>query len=178
MPMITRMLTGLALLFSQIATSQAALMDGQAVRLTYEWPGLGIVVDSREFFVGPWDEAFGFPSEGQLLDVDLSDSNILVRVFGETEGRFNPDFPFNGIHVTDLFGTIPAFATVSIDTANTQWDEFDASRISFDADNIYVNFRGLPYQYGFTRLSLDVSAVPEPSTLLLLGVGLAVLGIS
>lgn len=69
-------------------------------------------------------------------------------------------------------GTIPDFTSVAINAA-TNMAGFDASRITFDANNIWVNWQGLPYDTN-TIVSLDVnggSDVPEPSTMLLVGLG-------
>jgi hypothetical protein len=58
--------------------------------------------------------------------------------------------------------------------AATNLAGFDASRVSFDANNIYVNWQGLVFNTN-TVVSLDVNGsvapVPEPATLVLVGAG-------
>jgi hypothetical protein len=56
------------------------------------------------------------------------------------------------------------FGAVTLDSA-TNVPGIDASRISFDAQDIYVNFSGITYGTG-QEVSLDVQAAPEPSYLL------------
>ena len=56
---------------------------------------------------------------------------------------------------------------------------FDASRVTFDADNIWVNWQGLAFDEN-TIVSLDITgsaAVPEPGTLSLLVLGLLATGL-
>ena len=83
---------------------------------------------------------------------------------------------FSGFQIFDVNGTIPAFSSVVINGA-TNMAGFDASRITFDADNIWVNWQGLDFNTG-TIVSLDVNGVsetPEPTTML--PVGMAAVGI-
>jgi hypothetical protein len=81
---------------------------------------------------------------------------------------------FNGFHIDDVNNTIPDFTSVTINS-QTNMVGFDASRISFDANNIWVNWENLFFD-ATTLVVLDItggpSTVPEPSTFILLGAGL------
>jgi hypothetical protein len=104
--------------------------------------------------------------------LDISNENLYFDF--ASGGSFNPA-AFNGFRITDIFGLIPSFTMVSINAA-TNMAGFDASRITFDADNIWVNWTGLSFTAD-TVVSLDLQGgsqtVPDPgSSLLLLGLGL------
>jgi hypothetical protein len=49
---------------------------------------------------------------------------------------------------------------------------FDAFRITFDENNIYVNFQGLDWTNVGAHVSLDLTPVPIPSAVYLFGTGL------
>ncbi len=162
-----------ALLTSMVpVTGSAVLLDGQTVQYDYLYPDINTVyVDpaNGNYVVGPGVEVPNF-LEGDTGSIDLSDTNILVTF--STFGGFNPS-PFNGFRITDILGTVPDFTSVTINAA-TNMAGLDTSRVTFDADNIWVNWSDLYFDQS-TVVSLDLggAAVPEPPALLLLGSGLA-----
>jgi len=82
---------------------------------------------------------------------------------------------YNGIAINLLAG--PSFTSLTIDPA-TNMAGFNASDISFTADQIQVNWANLPFDAS-TIVKLDVGSgpvVPEPSTVFLLSSGVAALG--
>jgi hypothetical protein len=84
---------------------------------------------------------------------------------------------YNGIAINLIAGG--PFTSVTIDPA-TNMTGFNASDVSFTADQIQVNWANLPFTPS-TIVELDVnssSAVPEPSSVYLLGTALVVLGVA
>jgi hypothetical protein len=158
------------------------LFLGQTVELTYYAPS------TSDVYRGPWTAVVGDGVEfsyvlgcfsgASCVDVDLSDTNILVTMHYVNEpGNFTP-YPFNGIRIYDLNGMIPDFTSVSINPA-TNMAGFGAPRLTFDSNNIWLNFESL-IGTSTTIVSLDVVGatdfpVPEPATALLAFLGAAAL---
>jgi hypothetical protein len=132
--------------------------------------GTAVVGAGVEFPAG------SFPAYNTNAFVDVSDLTI---DYGQTGGTSYTGAAFNGFRFYDALGAIPPITGVTVDGATTLAG-FDASRVSFDADNIYINMQGLSAG-GAHLVRLDVQfgtiAVPEPSAILLLGSGLIALAI-
>ena len=148
--------------------------DAQTVQLQWLFPDISTVVYTENAFVTSGIE---FPSitvntVSYPLDIDISDNQITVAT---TEDRFFELESFNGFRFTDINGTIEDIIGVTINPS-TVFAGLDASRISFDADNIWINFSGLPNDSLSSTAIFDVSfsstPVPEPATMLLLASGL------
>ena len=103
--------------------------------------------------------------------LDISDTNLLIRFSYDTY-YYTADFL--GFRVFDVFNTIAAISDIVINPA-TNMLNFDMSRVTFDADNIWINFQGLEFTSD-TIVSLDIiggqQEIPEPGTLALLGFAL------
>ena len=80
------------------------------------------------------------------------------------------DSTFNGPVLTDLNAT---FTSATIDASSTLAG-FDASRLTFDTNHIYVNMHGLGLP-GFLKTYIESgsSEVPEPASIALMLAGLA-----
>lgn len=170
---ISRVVIAAAVLAPMAAQAQLA---GKTVQVEYLFPDASTVFNgnSVNVVVGPGVELAGFPVGDPRTNVDLSNSNILVTY--NSLGTWTST-SFNGLHFFDVFSGIDAFTAVLINPA-TNMVGLDASRISFDADNIYVNWQGLSFDE-HTVVSLDVNgmaAVPEPATVGLMATGLLGLG--
>lgn len=164
---MTKELTAIAALLFASASAHATLLDGQTVEYSHLFPYIGTV------HYGPIDAVVGSGAEFNYFgyySVDVSDTNITVQFL--TSSYFDGT-AFNGILIYDVNGTIPDFTSVSLNGA-TNWSGFSAAYVSFDADHIFVNFPGLPFDNS-NVVSLDVNSasVPEPTTLALLSLGLA-----
>ncbi len=141
--------------------------------LYYDFPSLGTHVDTRNFVVGAGVEAPLFPTLDPRTNIDISDTNIFVTY--NSSGTWYT-VPFNGFDLFDSAGTVPAITGVTINGV-TNLGGLTASRVTFDADNVFVNWNGLSFNPQ-TVVSLDVqfapaNAVPIPSGLLMLGTGIA-----
>jgi hypothetical protein len=150
------------------AGSAQAGFAGNTLDYTYLFPTSGSVsYHSPLLTVGAGVELPGLFSAGpDVATMDISDSNILIdyandAAFGASGWVRGA---FNGFRLFDIGGVNPAITSVTVNGATTMGG-FSGANVSFDADNIYVNWQGLNFDSS-TIVSLDVGfgAVPEPST--------------
>jgi hypothetical protein len=167
-------------LLANVSLATAETLQGRQVLVEYLYPDVntlwgtnratvtvGSSVELPEFAVQPADQT-------AYLSIDLFDTNL--RITNLADVNWTNSVPFNGLHFQDANGTIPAFESVALNIAMTTAG-LNPSMISFDADNIWINWPGLSGTTG-QFASVDVHsapAVPEPSMLIGLG-GMAVLG--
>ncbi len=168
--MVQRIAVVFLFVFAAAAQAKAASLLGSTVRITGERYEIGTVE------VGPLDVVAGGGLEVPgnfwgIYSIDLTDTSILFNFPGTCCGGFSGG-TFNGIHFFDLNGTIGDFTSVTIATSNVAG--FNSSRISFDANNIYVNYQSLnPNPTDFVLLNVaTASAVPEPASWLLIPTGI------
>lgn len=148
-----------------------AEFSGQTIQLQWLFPDSTTIMGTQNAVVGPGVE---FPSFLHLpCNIDISSSQINISI--PARNGFAPA-SFNGFLFTDINGTVDSITGVTIDSS-TEFPGLDATRISWDADNIRINLQGLPPTVNDSALSalFDVAFstnVPEPLTVLLLGSGL------
>jgi len=149
--------------------AQAGFM-GQTVHADYLFPDTGSVfTDLGDAVVGAGAEfSLTFAS---TITADFSDSSILVTIFG-ADSSFT-SAAFNGFHFSDVLNTIAPIANITVAATNNF--AFSSADISFDADNIFLNFQDLVVSPD-SALTLAVTFVPEPISVALFGVGLLALG--
>lgn len=147
---------------------------GHTVTVEYLFPNIGTVYGSNSFnvVVGPGFELNGFPVGDPRTNVDISDTNILFTY--NSSGTWNST-AFNGVRFYDALGLIAPITSVTINPV-TNMSGLTAARITFDGDNIWINWNGLSFGRD-TIVSLDVgtegqAVIPEPGTSLLAGAGL------
>lgn len=165
-------LAALALGFGQFAN--AALLDGNCIEYQYLFPDSGNnwpSADNGLKCVGAGVEVTNIV-EG-VGTMDIFDDYILIDF---TVGSSFTPASFNGFRLRDVTSTIAPFTSVTIDPS-TNMIGLDASRISFDADNIFVNWQSLSFSNEtIVRLNIGGGTVPEPASLLLLASGLLAVG--
>lgn len=164
-------------IFALLATSalsatpaSAALLLGKTVQLSHDFPVLG----SPDAGVTSYTVGTSAPVDyAGLATYFATDTTFNMNVFCG-QGCNWTTTSFNGFVLSDVSSTVDAFTGVTINAA-TNYLGFDASRVSFDADNIYVNLQGLTAN-GTITLDINGAAggIPEPAAwaMMLAGFGL------
>ncbi len=144
-------------------TSQATIITGDTVNVTHYFPNASSVDANLGNQVVPTAN-FNY---GGINDVVVGTDYMTLNAYCG-EGCSWAPASFNGAVLWDL--TNNPFVGVSID-ASSSYAGFDASRLSFDANHVYLNLQGLSAN-GFLRVNFDGNEVPEPDSLVLIGLGL------
>ena len=121
--------------------------EGQTIDYTYLFPTISTVYETTpDVTVGPGVE---FPNIipnyfSDLGTVDISNDRVLVTY---NQDVFWSSGSFNGFRIFDEFGTVSDIVGVTL-LQNGGNPGLDATRISFDANNVYLNSQGLDFQTG------------------------------
>ena len=156
-------LMSVATAIPSIVSAQGFL--GQTIHGVYLYPTSSAVYqDMGNAVVGGGTEfsLFNIAIDLSANQINLSRAGAITFLTGS----------FNGWHFSDVLSTMGAITGVTVVGGSIAG--FDASRVSFDADNIYLNFVNLTDTQNF-QAAVDVtfaSTVPEPGALLLVGSGL------
>jgi hypothetical protein len=152
------------------STATAGILDGQTVRVEYLYPDASTIYPGNgngNYVVGGGVEVQNL-LYSNIFDVDLQ-SNGLTVIFNNNLGTFT-GAAFNGFRVTDINNTIGAFTSFNLVSNTAGFNPV----LTFDADNLYVNWQGINMTPG--QIELSISAVPEPETFAMMLAGLGLLG--
>lgn len=164
-----------------LVSAAHAGLTSKAFSAHYAYPDLTTIYGSASatpstFVVGPGVETH-FEVEGVTdISVDFSDTSLTLVLTTQLDAPTWNDTSFNGPVFDRIAGGPLDIVSATIDSATTMGG-FDASRVSFGADRIAINWHGLSYVDGTRVVVHFTSAVPEPSTWALAALGgLAFLG--
>jgi hypothetical protein len=154
--------------------ADAVSFDGQSLEFEYMYPNTGSPLTTQHFTVGSGVESpngyasqFGLDVSASTVDVDFRTSSTWASA------------AFNGFRLTDYTGSIAAITGVSL--VSTNMTGLTQSRVTFDANNVFVNWNGLSFNADtFVSLSVafqtpagESSATPLPAAAT---AGLALMG--
>ena len=122
--------------------------EGKPVDVTYIFPTSSEVyfVEGNDVIVGDGVEVPASSTHNGYGSVDVSDDRVLIT-FEWNRARTWTDSSFNGHRISDASGNVSDIVGVDI-VQNGNNAGLDDSRITFDADNIYINWHGLSFQEG------------------------------
>lgn len=163
------------------SASFASTFDGSTIRATTRFPTLAgstsagpfdkVVDSSVEFPSALFTPFFGptFDFSGDTITITHAQSS-------------HASATFNGWIFNDLNNELADFSGIAVMSDTTGFFSGDLSRLSFDDDNLYLNFQGLAFPTAGESIVLKVSfgavaAVPLPAGLPLLAGGLGLLAL-
>ncbi len=139
---------------------RADVLAGDLIRTWELYPDLSTIYGGPVDVIDP-GTILAFPSFAPIVNIFFNDVNITIQMARDATAFTSA---FNGFRFFDV--SEAPIGSVALDGA-TNVPGIDASRVTFDAQDIYVNFSGITYSTG-QEVSLDVQAAPEPSYLMLL----------
>lgn len=153
------------------SSANAGIFDAQSLQFQYYFPDLSSPYSSSSngtFAVGAGVEIANIADDRANLDLQ---SNGFTANFTDTS-IWNGS-AFNGFRITDINGTIDPFTSFTLGT-NTALN--GSPVLTFDANNLYVNWQGLGFVPGEVQFNVNVAAVPEPETYAMMLAGLGLMG--
>lgn len=159
-----------ALLVAAALPAQATFSAGNAVEVTYLYPNLATVYPGAGPVIvsSPSDSLSNFAG---ILNIQFTDSSIRMTL--TTHAGIN-GVAFDGLRLVDVNNTL-SFAGFALDTAATNYAQFNDSRITRQGSTIFINLVDLPGKAG-QQILLSAAPVPEPGSWALMLGGLALLG--
>jgi len=149
------LVAALALAAATTATTAQAGWVGGTVGWTLETPRGTVVADRGTALVGQTGQEFNAKPFNDFV-IDANGNSINLRNLGNLPVSFQGTTPsgFLGFAFTDVNRTISRITGVSL-TANDVTG-FDATRVTFDDDNVYINLNGVAPAFG-EDLTVEIS---------------------
>lgn len=157
---MVRVLLLVGLIFAAMQTMPVwAITTGTA---EYDFPGVGSLYDGPVSFTAPQTVYLNNDPGYRFVQNAISSNSINISFLDST--NFTGGAGFNG----EVFKLTDAITGITV-------NQNMGAVVTWDANDIYVDFDGLSVTQGetFVDISTGTSAVPEPATMLLLGLGLA-----
>jgi hypothetical protein len=169
---------GTSVILGFMTPAQAGLL-GKQLNATYYLPDTSTIYNQasfspENFTISTGQETIGNVENVTDLLVDFSDNTLTITLNTVLTNPTWNSASFNGIIFTSLTDSLDlASAIVDPDTTLAG---FDNARVSFDNDQIFINWNGLSYNNG-SVVKINFTSVPEPATSLglLAAVGLGFL---
>jgi hypothetical protein len=143
-----------------VALPVRADLAGDTIRTWELYPDLSTIYGGPIDVVDP-GSILAFPGFAPIVNIAFNDANITITMVRDATAFTSS---FSGFRFFDV--SEAGFGSVALDSASDV-PGIDASRVSFDAHDIYVNFSAITYSTG-QEVSLDIAPVPEPRSFFLL----------
>jgi len=170
--MIKHVVLVAALLAATVSAPASALLTGNPVAVTFLYP----TIDTVEF--GPVGLVPSDTLKHNGLIVSFADRTIDISLPGFGFGGGLSMADFNGILIHDIYGHIDPFIDVRPGAGNMV-AAFDASRIGFGANDIWLNLQGLGFHVDddlVVAINGGAGGVPEPASWMMLIAGFGLTG--
>ena len=150
------------------SSANAGIFNGHTVQYGYFFPDLSSPSGNADNgnYVVPTTVVNGFTG---IFSLDLQSDGFTANFHADNSWTAAE---FNGFRITDINGTIPDFTSFDV-VSNTALS--GSPELSFDADNLFVNWQGLSFTSGAVVFS--VNAIPEPEIYAMLAAGLGLMGL-
>ena len=168
---------GLMLVLTSLAPGQATLI-GDTVTCSTSGLGLGnfqcnptnaVVTDPGSEFTLVFNDFL------DSLDINIGAETIRIDVLATI---INLSRELNPLSLSDLDWVNGPPSSIVGFSFNTTIPGLNSERLSFTVDSFHINLERLDFREGeFLEINLDVAPIPEPSTVLLFGSGLAGLAV-